>query len=216
MGRPRQPGSAAAAGTYEIEIAAPSPAARRTRSTRCSPARSRASRSIRPRRPHSQHRHRPRRDQRRAARQVTRQSRRLEMPFRLALSGLNAAADRPHGHGEQRRERLHRRLQRLARRVRRPVRHLPAGRSATAIGNGVRVSNVSQQFTQGNIDFTDNSLDLAMSGQGFFILSDSGALSVHACRRLPGRPRRLRRERASSSACRCIRRWRTAVSTPAA
>jgi flagellar hook protein FlgE len=49
--------------------------------------------------------------------------------------------------------------------------------SSNAIGNGVRVSNVAQQFTQGNIDFTDNSLDLALSGQGFFILNDGGALA---------------------------------------
>ncbi|HEY7641653.1 MAG TPA: flagellar hook protein FlgE [Steroidobacteraceae bacterium] len=53
----------------------------------------------------------------------------------------------------------------------------PQGVSSNAIGNGVRVSNVAQQFTQGNIDFTDNSLDLALSGQGFFILNDSGALA---------------------------------------
>jgi len=51
------------------------------------------------------------------------------------------------------------------------------GVSATAIGNGVKVANVSQQFSQGNIDFTDNSLDLAMSGQGFFVINDNGALS---------------------------------------
>jgi flagellar hook protein FlgE len=53
----------------------------------------------------------------------------------------------------------------------------PQGVSSNAIGNGVRVTNVSQQFTQGNIDFTDNSLDLALSGQGFFILNDAGALA---------------------------------------
>jgi flagellar hook protein FlgE len=53
----------------------------------------------------------------------------------------------------------------------------PQGVSSNAIGNGVRVTNVAQQFTQGNIDFTDNSLDLALSGQGFFILNDSGALA---------------------------------------
>jgi flagellar hook protein FlgE len=53
----------------------------------------------------------------------------------------------------------------------------PQGVSSNAIGNGVRVSNVAQQFTQGNIDFTDNSLDLALSGQGFFIINDSGALA---------------------------------------
>src|SRR5689334_19700136 len=51
------------------------------------------------------------------------------------------------------------------------------GVSATAIGNGVKVANVSQQFTQGNIDFTDNSLDLALSGTGFFAINDNGALS---------------------------------------
>ncbi|MEJ0039111.1 MAG: flagellar hook protein FlgE [Gammaproteobacteria bacterium] len=51
------------------------------------------------------------------------------------------------------------------------------GVSATAIGNGVKVANVSQQFSQGNIDFTDNSLDLAMSGNGFFVINDNGALS---------------------------------------
>jgi flagellar hook protein FlgE len=51
------------------------------------------------------------------------------------------------------------------------------GVSATAIGNGVRVSDVAQQFSQGNIDFTDNSLDLALSGNGFFVLNDGGAIS---------------------------------------
>ncbi len=51
------------------------------------------------------------------------------------------------------------------------------GVSATAIGNGVKVTNVSQQFTQGNIDFTDNSLDLALSGTGFFATNDNGALA---------------------------------------
>ena len=49
------------------------------------------------------------------------------------------------------------------------------GVSSTATGNGVRVASVAQQFSQGNIDFTDNSLDMAISGQGFFILSDNGA-----------------------------------------
>lgn len=52
----------------------------------------------------------------------------------------------------------------------------PFGVSNTATGNGVKVSQVSQQFTQGNVDFTDNNLDLALSGDGFFTLSDSGSL----------------------------------------
>jgi flagellar hook protein FlgE len=51
------------------------------------------------------------------------------------------------------------------------------GTTSTQSGAGVRVSTIAQQFSQGNIDFTDSSLDLAISGQGFFILSDGGALS---------------------------------------
>ncbi|NDD74694.1 MAG: flagellar hook protein FlgE [Gammaproteobacteria bacterium] len=49
------------------------------------------------------------------------------------------------------------------------------GVSSLASGNGVRVTDIAQQFKQGNIDFTDNSLDLAISGNGFFVLSDNGA-----------------------------------------
>jgi flagellar hook protein FlgE len=40
------------------------------------------------------------------------------------------------------------------------------------VGNGVRLSNISQNFAQGNIEFTENSLDLAISGEGFFTLGD--------------------------------------------
>ena len=51
------------------------------------------------------------------------------------------------------------------------------GVSSTAVGNGTSVSEVSQQFTQGNIDSTGNNLDLAISGNGFFTMSNNGALS---------------------------------------
>jgi len=47
------------------------------------------------------------------------------------------------------------------------------GSSKTAIGNGVILSNVAQQFNQGNLEFTSNTLDLAVSGQGFFVLEPS-------------------------------------------
>ncbi|MDT8311663.1 MAG: flagellar hook protein FlgE [Methylophaga sp.] len=43
--------------------------------------------------------------------------------------------------------------------------------SKTAVGNGVVLQNVAQQFNQGNLEFTDNSLDLALSGEGFFALA---------------------------------------------
>jgi len=42
-------------------------------------------------------------------------------------------------------------------------------------GAGVRLASVTSQFTQGNIDFTGNSLDLAINGEGFFTLSDQGS-----------------------------------------
>ena len=47
--------------------------------------------------------------------------------------------------------------------------------SSSASGSGVRISAIAQQFTQGNIDFTDNALDLAIGGEGFFVISDNGA-----------------------------------------
>jgi flagellar hook protein FlgE len=52
-----------------------------------------------------------------------------------------------------------------------------SGVSATAVGNGVSVSEVAQQFTQGNIETTGNNLDLAISGNGYFTTSQAGALS---------------------------------------
>jgi flagellar hook protein FlgE len=50
------------------------------------------------------------------------------------------------------------------------------GTTSTAIGSGVRLAAVAQQFTQGNVSFTDNNLDLAINGQGFFRLNDNGAV----------------------------------------
>jgi flagellar hook protein FlgE len=51
------------------------------------------------------------------------------------------------------------------------------GVSANATGQGVRVAAVTQQFAQGNIEFTDSNLDLAVSGPGMFVVTDNGALS---------------------------------------
>jgi flagellar hook protein FlgE len=48
------------------------------------------------------------------------------------------------------------------------------GSSMDEAGRGVDVSRVAQQFDQGNITFTDNPLDLAISGQGLFMLDDNG------------------------------------------
>jgi flagellar hook protein FlgE len=46
------------------------------------------------------------------------------------------------------------------------------GTVSDAVGQGVRVASVAQQFTQGNISFTENNLDLAINGQGFFVLEE--------------------------------------------
>ncbi len=49
------------------------------------------------------------------------------------------------------------------------------GLSNVATGAGSRLQTVAQQFSQGNIDFTGRALDMAISGQGFFTLSNNGA-----------------------------------------
>ncbi len=42
------------------------------------------------------------------------------------------------------------------------------GAGAAPIGLGAKVSTVAQQFTQGNISVTNNPLDVAINGGGFF------------------------------------------------
>lgn len=101
------------------------------------------------------------------------------MPFRVALSGLNASSadleitgnnianSNTHGFKASRGEFAD--VYAVA----------FQGISSTAIGNGVRLADVSQQFSQGNIDFTDNSLDLAINGQGFFIMENANGASSY-------------------------------------
>ena len=48
------------------------------------------------------------------------------------------------------------------------------GSTSKAIGSGVVLTNVSQQFTQGNLDFTENTLDLAVTGEGFYVMRETG------------------------------------------
>ena len=47
------------------------------------------------------------------------------------------------------------------------------GVSSNAIGQGVQLASINQQFSDGDITFTDNALDLAINGQGFFVLEDA-------------------------------------------
>ena len=46
--------------------------------------------------------------------------------------------------------------------------------SGSSIGQGVALTSIKQDFSQGNITFTNNSLDLSVNGEGFFALDDNG------------------------------------------
>ncbi|MDH5324960.1 MAG: flagellar hook protein FlgE [Gammaproteobacteria bacterium] len=95
------------------------------------------------------------------------------MPFRIALSGLNAASTELKVTGNN--------IANAAtvgfKRSRAEFADVYAvsfgGTTDASTGNGVRVSTVNQQFSQGSIDFTDRSLDVAISGQGFFVVDDA-------------------------------------------
>lgn len=55
------------------------------------------------------------------------------------------------------------------------------GGGANQAGAGVGVQNIAQNFGQGNISYTDSALDLAINGNGFFILrGDSGNVYTRA------------------------------------
>lgn len=43
--------------------------------------------------------------------------------------------------------------------------------SSSSTGAGVKLAKINQQFSQGNVTLTNNSLDLAINGDGFFTLS---------------------------------------------
>lgn len=47
---------------------------------------------------------------------------------------------------------------------------MPSGKAAAASGGGTTLDAVSQEFTQGDIENSDNVLDLAIAGDGFFPL----------------------------------------------
>ena len=49
---------------------------------------------------------------------------------------------------------------------------------SSQIGIGVNVAAIQQQFTQGNLTTTNNPLDLAINGNGFFRMSNSGSGAI--------------------------------------
>ena len=52
-----------------------------------------------------------------------------------------------------------------------------SGAGGNSVGIGVRVAGIVQQFTQGNISSTNNPLDIAINGAGFFRMSNNGAIT---------------------------------------
>jgi flagellar hook protein FlgE len=51
------------------------------------------------------------------------------------------------------------------------------GSGSNPQGSGVLLGDISQQFNQGNINYTQNALDLAINGNGFFVTSNNGEIS---------------------------------------
>lgn len=55
----------------------------------------------------------------------------------------------------------------------------PSQNKNSAVGQGVSIKSVNQQFTQGFIEFSSNALDLAITGDGFFPLQTSDGANVY-------------------------------------
>lgn len=95
------------------------------------------------------------------------------MPFTTALSGLNAASNNLAVTGNNIANANTVGFKRSRSEFADVYATSLGGVSNTTPGAGVRVANVAQQFNQGNLNFTDNNLDLAISGEGFFTLAKS-------------------------------------------
>ena len=50
------------------------------------------------------------------------------------------------------------------------------GAGGLQVGIGTKIGNIAQQFTQGNITSTNNPLDVAINGKGFFRMDDNGTV----------------------------------------
>ena len=100
------------------------------------------------------------------------------MSFRIALTGLNAAStdlnvvannianSSTAGFKTSRAE--------FAEFVTRGISAAAVDQNNSA-GAGVQVATVTSKMTQGNISYTGRPLDMAISGQGFFVLNDNGS-----------------------------------------
>jgi flagellar hook-basal body protein len=55
----------------------------------------------------------------------------------------------------------------------------PLQKSSSVVGNGVSLKEMRQEFSQGNVEFSSNSLDLAITGDGFFALEAPDGTKVY-------------------------------------
>jgi len=96
------------------------------------------------------------------------------MPFRIALSGLNAAAADLRVIGNNVANASTTGFKKSRTEFADIYATTSLGIASNAVGAGVKVSDIKQEFGQGNIDFTNSNLDMAISGEGFFRLNDNG------------------------------------------
>lgn len=95
------------------------------------------------------------------------------MPFTTALSGLNAASNNLAVTGNNIANANTVGFKKSRSEFADVYASSLGGVSSIQPGAGVKVANVAQQFNQGNLSFTENNLDLAISGEGFFTLAKS-------------------------------------------
>lgn len=95
------------------------------------------------------------------------------MPFTTALSGLNAASNNLAVTGNNIANANTTGFKRSRSEFADVYATSIGGVSKIQPGAGVRVANVAQQFNQGNLNFTENNLDLAINGEAFFTLAKS-------------------------------------------
>ncbi len=96
------------------------------------------------------------------------------MPFKVAISGLDAASNELSVIGNNIANSATTGFKRSRAEFKDVFAIASVGGAANQPGRGVDTSRVAQQFEQGNVSFTDNALDLAISGEGFFMLNNNG------------------------------------------
>jgi flagellar hook protein FlgE len=96
------------------------------------------------------------------------------MPFKAAISGLKAAENELNVIGNNVANAGTTAFKRSRVEFQDVYAVSSVGGAGNSSGRGVDTARIAQQFEQGNVSFTDNALDLAISGEGFFMLDNNG------------------------------------------